>query len=105
MELNEDFTSHISYSTKNDTIIFYDRFNQTRAKDGASGAILVIGKSNYPDTVAVPGILLNYEHHSYIEAGFETGVEFSLASKEFQRQYEESKQILLEALTTFQLAN
>lgn len=103
IQCNEKFNENISYSLEKDSVVFYDLFNKKESKDNSSGALLSIIKSKSPQTVYVPGILLCYSNGEYIEAVFESGVEYSIASNEFYEKYEESKNLLIQALKTFKL--
>ncbi len=85
-----------------DNVTFYDQYNRTRAEDGSSGALLYLVQGKSPSTIIAPGILLDHHEGTYTEAVFESGVEYSQASKEFFEQYKKSRDLLVEALKTFE---
>ncbi len=105
LQCSDEFDKAIAYSVKKDAVQFFDLFNKEKSEDKSSGSLLCVLKSKSPQTVNVPGILLNYDNGIYIEAIFETGLEYSLATNEFKENYEKSKEILLKALKTFKLKN
>lgn len=101
--LDKSFQSSIGTYKKAESIFFYDIYNKEKSKDRSSGALCAVTLSKYPDVISIPGIILDYDGEYYLEAIFESGVEYSSENGEFKKRYEESMNLLKKVFRTLKI--
>lgn len=101
LDLSDDFKDTIGVDLRDDSIRFYDKYNKDQSKDASSGALCIINISEDSDFLVAPSIVLEYDDGHYIQAMFESGVEYSTQDDIFKEKYDQSLKLVKETLKTY----
>lgn len=68
LQLSEKFKENIGYKIKENSVVFFDRYNKEKSNDKSSETLYRIIKSTQPVSLTVPAIVLDFKDGVYIEA-------------------------------------